>query len=207
MRFCEFPSGCDSPVFGTDKNTRKGYCNRHQWCRTDKSKLSITQKAIAKHKEEKKRKPGWFNEERIEVNERDGELVEVIETGRIITNNGKSGELWRWFERQRESMIGKCAHCGGRTQKHDDDTFYYSIAHLLPKNHFKSIATNDLNWIELCYYGNSCHANYDRNMLDLTELNCFDEVIEKFVKLYPFIAKEERRRIPHILLEYLKTDS
>lgn len=208
MRFCEYIN-CNQPVFGQDKITRIGYCKRHQFARTDLSKLSITQKAVAKHKEQQKtkqRKPGWFDVERIEVTERNGELVDIVETDRIITNNGKSGELWRWFKRQRNFMTGKCAHCGGKTQKDDDNTFHYSIAHLLPKNFFKSISTNDNNWIELCYYGKSCHTNFDHHMIDITELNCFSQVIDKFVAMYPFIDKSERRRIPEVLLQYLEVE-
>lgn len=56
MRTCEF-EGCDLPVFGTDKITRKGYCGNHQYCRTDrkprimkkpKQATSITRKPIKK---------------------------------------------------------------------------------------------------------------------------------------------------------------
>lgn len=203
MRICEI---CNNPVFGTDKKTRIGYCKSHQYLRTDLDKRSILQKAMEKAKKEPKRKAGRFDVERIEINERDGTLADVIETDRVIKNNGKNGEQWRWFEKQRSKMKGVCDNCGGKTQKHDDNTFYYSIAHLLPKSHFKSIATNDENWLELCYYGNSCHSNFDNHMIDITELNCFDKVIEKIVKLYPHISKEERRRIPAILLEYIKTE-
>lgn len=35
MRICE-ANNCIRPVFGTDKNTRKGYCMSHQWMRTDR---------------------------------------------------------------------------------------------------------------------------------------------------------------------------
>ncbi|MGI9215152.1 MAG: hypothetical protein ACR2HS_05890 [Gammaproteobacteria bacterium] len=203
MRLCY----CGNPVFGTDKKTKIGYCKSHQYKRTDLDKRSISAKAMDKAKKEPKRKAGWFDYERIEVNDNNTmELVEVIETDRPIKSNGKTGELWRWFEKQRSLMKGICSHCGGKTQKNDDNTFHYSICHLLPKNHFKSVATNDNNWIELCYYGQSCHSNLDNHIIDLTQLNCFDEVIEKFVKMYPFIAKEERRRIPSILLEYIKNE-
>lgn len=50
MRFCEFIP-CDRPVFGTDKNTRTGYCKNHQHLRTDISKESIVQKAIKKQRQ------------------------------------------------------------------------------------------------------------------------------------------------------------
>jgi len=35
MRICKYKD-CNFPVFGTDKNTGKGYCQSHQWCRTDR---------------------------------------------------------------------------------------------------------------------------------------------------------------------------
>lgn len=37
MRTCS-ADNCNRPVFGTDKNTNKGYCSSHQWMRTDKKK-------------------------------------------------------------------------------------------------------------------------------------------------------------------------
>ncbi len=56
MRFCEV-NNCENSVFGTDRNTNIGYCNRHQNLRTDLDKRSILQKAIAKHKENLKNNP------------------------------------------------------------------------------------------------------------------------------------------------------
>ena len=29
-----------------------------------------------------------------------------------------------------------------------------------------------------------------------------DEIIEKFIKIYPAVAEEERRKIPQVLIEY-----
>ncbi len=40
MRICGANS-CPFPVFGTDKNTKIGYCQRHQWMRTDKKKKVV----------------------------------------------------------------------------------------------------------------------------------------------------------------------
>jgi hypothetical protein len=39
MKICSYNS-CVSPVFGTDKNTRIGYCKNHQFLRTDKTPKS-----------------------------------------------------------------------------------------------------------------------------------------------------------------------
>jgi len=117
-----------------------------------------------------------------------------------------TAELQRWFEARHKEMKGVCKHCGGKTEK-DKSTYKCSIAHILPKAYFKSVATHPLNWIELCFYKNSCHTNYDQLSLDLLELNCFDEVIEKFIAMYPHIAQEERRRIPDVLLNYVKDNT
>lgn len=111
-----------------------------------------------------------------------------------------------WFKERRKEMTGKCQHCGGKSMKDDDTKYHYSIAHILPKAYFPSVATHPLNRLELCFYGNSCHTNLDNGVLDLMDLNCFDEVIKKFVAMYPSIAKEERRRIPQVLLNYIEVE-
>lgn len=116
--------------------------------------------------------------------------------------------LNEWFEARRKEMTGRCAHCGGRTTRDDDKLFKHSIAHLLPKraNMFPSVATHPDNWLELCFFGDSCHTNYDNNILDLTDLNCFNQAIEKFERIYPAIDKKERRNIPESLRQYINVD-
>lgn len=116
-----------------------------------------------------------------------------------------SAELQRWFEDRHKELKGVCQHCGGRTEK-GKSSYKCSIAHILPKAYFKSVATHPENYLELCFYGKSCHTNLDNHMIDLIELNCFDEVIRKFVAMYPSIAPQERRRIPQILLDYLEVE-
>ncbi len=116
-----------------------------------------------------------------------------------------TNELQRWFEDKHREMAGFCKHCNGKTQK-GYPNFRNSIAHILPKAYFKSVATHPLNWIELCFYNKSCHTNLDQMSLDLIELNCFDEVVQKFVAMYPSIAVNERRRIPQVLLNYIEVE-
>ena len=99
-------------------------------------------------------------------------------------------------------MKGVCSNCGNPSSKKDDEKFHYSIAHILPKRLFPSVATHPDNWIELCFWGNSCHTNFDNSIIDLIDMNCFDEIIEKFIKIYPDVAEEERRKIPQVLIEY-----
>lgn len=122
------------------------------------------------------------------------------------------GELGKWFMDRKAEMIGICQHCSGKTmialidEAEREAKFHYSVCHVLSKSAFPSVATHPDNWIELCYYGNSCHKNWDDGHISTTDLNCFGIVIDKIVKMYPSISPEERRKIPAQILEYVKTD-
>lgn len=109
-----------------------------------------------------------------------------------------------WFKARRREMTGACAHCGEPSCRDNNEYFRFSIAHLLPKNLFDSVALHPLNWIELCHFGKSCHTNFDNKILDIMDLNCFDTVIERFIAIYPLIDKAERKYIPDVLLQYAK---
>jgi hypothetical protein len=130
----------------------------------------------------------------------------IAKADAITVKSTNNAELQRWFDDRRKEMTGVCVNCGGKTSKNDDKYYKFCIAHLLPKAYLKSIATHPDNWIELCYFGNSCHAQYDNHMIDLIDLNCFDSVIEKFVKIYPSIANDEKRRIPSVLMDYIEVE-
>ena len=129
---------------------------------------------------------------------------ELLGSGESMQPKGNA-ELQRWFEERHKELTGVCSHCGGCTEK-GKSSYKCSIAHILPKAYFKSVATHPLNYLELCFYGKSCHTNFDNHQIDIMELNCFDEVIKRFVAMYPSIALQERRRIPQILLDYLDVE-
>lgn len=124
-----------------------------------------------------------------------------------ITYRGGGEELDRWFEARRSEMKGVCLHCGEPTTKNQDSWYRASIAHILPKRLFRSISTHPLNWVELCFWKNNCHGNYDHHTLDITEMNCYDLIIERFIAMYPDIAPKERRFIPDALMQYVKNES
>lgn len=123
-------------------------------------------------------------------------------------NKSKGGsELSRWFDSRRLEMTGKCDHCQGKTSKDSDKYFAFCIAHILPKNIFKSVKAHPLNWVELCFFQNSCHTNFDTHAIDITELNCYDVVIERFIAMYPDIDPKERKYIPDVLMQYVKNET
>jgi hypothetical protein len=113
----------------------------------------------------------------------------------IETNKGGKSELDKWFEARRKEMIGVCANCGGVTNKNDDKYYRFNIAHILPKAKFKSVATHQLNFMELCFFGNSCHSLVD-NKDGWGKTKCFDEVKRRFEIMLPLIADEELKYIP-----------
>lgn len=164
---------------GKEKPLTKKLCSAHYW-------QSIKLKSAAKQQEK----------EEVEN--------KIRETFKNLAKKD-NGELQRWFEERHKEMGGKCLHCSGLSSK-GASQYKCSIAHILPKRLFKSVATHPLNWIELCFWGNSCHTNFDNYMLDITELNCFDLVVERFIAMYPSIDKKERRYIPGVLLEYVKNE-
>lgn len=118
-------------------------------------------------------------------------------------------DLDNWFEERRKEMTGVCLFCGGKTERDNDDTFKNSIGHLLPKrkNMFPSIACHPDNWIELCFYGNSCHTNFDNGIITwefLADSKEFEVIAAKFKKIYPYIPETERKNIPDVLLNLVE---
>ena len=118
---------------------------------------------------------------------------------------GNPTELDIWFAERRKELKGKCDFCGGKTEKFNNETYRFSIAHLLAKREamFPSVATHPANYLELCYYGNSCHTNFDNSIITwelLKDSKEWDLIVGKFKEIYPFIDQCERKNIPSILL-------
>lgn len=133
-------------------------------------------------------------------------MQEVIER-----EGGSDAALDRWFEDGRKAMTGICLFCGGKTEKHNDATYRNSEAHLFPKrkNMFPSIATHPENMVELCFFGNSCHTNFDNNIIAFEDIKyqhpeVWKEIIRKVVILYPVMTKQEKNKVPEILLNEIK---
>lgn len=110
-----------------------------------------------------------------------------------------------WFTARHREMTGRCIVCGEKSCKGMKE-YKNSIAHLFPKAIFKSIKWHPENWIELCFYGNSHHTNYDANIFTLEDLQftpAWPEIVRKFMILYPLMTAEEKGRIPDILIQEL----
>lgn len=114
-----------------------------------------------------------------------------------------------WFEERRKEMTGKCCLCGGKTEKKSDEHYRKSIHHLFDKKPtlFPSVACHSDNWLELCFWGNSCHTNIHNRTITWELLHDSSEwtmIVAKFKRIYPFIAEPERKNIHPLLLKTLK---
>jgi hypothetical protein len=179
MRLCQ-NSGCSYPVFGTDKKTGKGYCKSHQYLRTDTDKRSITQKAMDKGSKRDYSSP------------RQGMFVREAPVEQIQEKKEAKITLDAWFEevakRHTPGGVGFCMECGAQIPM---QYMRHATAHLLAKKLFKSVATNDLNYLILCA-ANGCHDKTHR--------------IDKFVqmKVWPEAAKRINAMLPLLPYDELK---
>jgi hypothetical protein len=109
---------------------------------------------------------------------------------------GGDSEMDKFFAANRKGMTGKCLFCNADTMKKDDEKFHYSLCHLLPKAIFKSVATHPDILIELCFYNNSCHTNFDNGMITwefIKDSKEWDIIKEKLLNILPAVAIEERK--------------
>lgn len=114
-----------------------------------------------------------------------------------------------WFRARRLEMDGYCiCGCGQKSSKDSDKYYKFSLAHVLKKSEFKSIATHVANCIELAAFGDSCHTTFDNMGYEYckdTKPKLWAIVVEKFKILYPCIAEDEKKKIPQVLLNELKS--
>jgi hypothetical protein len=110
---------------------------------------------------------------------------------------GKDGAMDLFFASLRPSMTGKCLFCNAPTNKKDDDKFHFSLAHLLPKVLFPSVALMKENIIELCFWGEqSCHTNFDQGKISWEMVESSHEwaTIKPQLKIIlPLVAENERK--------------
>lgn len=81
-----------------------------------------------------------------------------------------------------------CEECGAKLKGNVTE-----IAHVLPKQYFKSVMCNDLNVNYLCSYlnENNCHSKFDDSKLEVFhEMRVFNSSKEKVIKLMEEILEK-----------------
>lgn len=135
---------------------------------------------------------------------------------------GSDSELDLFFDAMIKRCTGKCLFCNSKTTA-VDHSFYRddnprwsqeandkkhqctiekmkraSVAHLLPKRPIKkggfpSVATNEENWIELCW---NCHTLFDTGKITwefIKDSKEWDIIKEKLLNVLPVVVEEERK--------------
>lgn len=107
---------------------------------------------------------------------------------------------WEWFAERRKEMANCCTECGRCTQKANDKFFHWQICHIVPKSLVPSVATNEYNWVELCWLH---HQEFDSTFEKASKMMCFGEVKQKFQLFKHLIPPEELRKVnPNLLNDY-----
>lgn len=130
---------------------------------------------------------------------------------------GADSEMDLFFDEMIRRCTGRCLFCNSKTtvvdhnlwreqnerlsneanqKKWDNDVKRIkraSVAHLMPKSKFHSIATHEDCWIELCW---SCHTSFDSgaiSWLTLKDSKEWEIIREKLLIVLPLVAEEERK--------------
>lgn len=110
--------------------------------------------------------------------------------------------LQEWYDRRIPQMTGTCWECGHRIAVWNPRYAKAAISHILAKEFFPSVQTNDWNFLELgaaC----GCHKRWDKNWESAQQMEVFPRAVERFQFFESAIAKDERRRLPECLLKIL----
>lgn len=86
-----------------------------------------------------------------------------------------------------------CRECGEKLSGNVTE-----IAHILAKQYFKSISTEDKNVIYLCglYSKNNCHYKFDNlSNEDVKKMNCFPEILRTFTELENILTEKINYKI------------
>ena len=97
--------------------------------------------------------------------------------------------LPEFFQKHIEIAKGKCCEeCGSKLKGNVSE-----IAHVIPKQYFKSVMCSDLNILYLCglYSDNNCHSNYDNFAQEkVKEMNIFPKIQKVFKELEKTITEK-----------------
>lgn len=172
---CTFP-GCK---FMAESN---GYCIRHQF---------MAGTPIAK----KERKP---------IPAKSKKRVEKEKAQKQEKGPDHETDLQQWFNHIMATEKPVCWETGEEidTTEPDQRGWRGSIAHVLPKKLFKSVATHPDNYLILKMYGGT-HDRYDSSWAKAQKMKVWPEAVRRFVKIYPSIADSEKKYIPDCLIKHL----
>lgn len=115
---------------------------------------------------------------------------------------GGDTELQKWYGNIMKNEKPVCWETGNVINVKDKVGWHGSIAHVLPKKLFPSVATHPHNYLILEMYGGS-HGQYDSSWANAKKMKVWSKAVERFLMIEPDIALGERKYIPDCLMEEL----
>lgn len=106
-------------------------------------------------------------------------------------------DLQRWYAAIMAKEEGRCWETGEKINKEDSFGWHGSIAHVLPKSKFESVATHPQNYMILKMWGGT-HAKYDASWESASKMKVWPYAIKIINILYPLLTSEEKARIRNI---------
>lgn len=215
MRFCEH-SGCSQPVFGTCKQSRKGYCRSHQTDRLDFNRKSITQRAIEKHKanptkqivKESRFKRGTFDESVLNTEIKyvthtpecyNGKRVDIETLDEIgVTGMGSNNIGMDSFWKYAAKVIANTERCWECNEYISPNDYRNSTGHIFPKSTFPSVADNIWNFVVV---GNRCGCHNRTHTLEtFSKMAIFRTAVNRYTKFCHLIT--ENHKYHDLFLDY-----
>lgn len=108
-------------------------------------------------------------------------------------------ELQKWYARIMAFETPVCWETGSKINKEDKRAWQGSVAHVLPKKLFPSVATHPKNYLILQMYGGA-HGQYDSSWHNAQKMKVWPIAVGRFLMIEPDIAPDERKYIPDCLL-------
>ena len=132
------------------------------------------------------------------VSKKKQEEMRVEKEGR----NGAETGLQKWYAEIMKKEEPICWETGHKINKNDKFAWQGSIAHVLSKKLFPSVATHPHNYLILEMYGGA-HGQYDSSWKNAQRMKVWKIALERFIMIEPDIALGERKYIPDCLMNEL----
>lgn len=156
--------------------------------------LMIKNGLLKKETAAKERKPiPKISKKRLKENIIKKELLQQGET-----------ELQKWYIDIMKKEKPICWETGELINTNDELGWIGSIAHILPKKQYKSVATHPLNYMILKMWGGT-HSMYDSSWEKASKMKVWSYACKIFNTLYPLLTNEEKAKLPDIIRKEIKS--
>lgn len=114
---------------------------------------------------------------------------------------GEDTDLQKFYARIMQNEPGKCWETGEKINKQDKMGWHGSVAHILSKRDFPSVATHPQNYMILSMW-NGSHANYDSSWERAATMKVWPYALKIIITvLLPLLPPEEKRKLPDVVLQ------